>query len=88
MRARIRRHNEGVGTANTETSGYHETITCLYLAAIAEHIESHQELGFSDSLQTLLESELADSRWPLQFYSRERLFSSQARQSWIEPETL
>ena len=85
MRTRIRRHNESVGTANTEVSGYHETITCLYLAAIATHLDEHPELEFAGSLQALLESDLSDSRWPLRFYSRERLFSPEARRSWVEP---
>jgi hypothetical protein len=85
LRTRIRRHNESVGTANTDTGGYHETITCLYIAAIAGHLEAHQELGFSECLQALLDSDLADSRWPLQFYSREQLFSPEARRTWIEP---
>jgi hypothetical protein len=85
MRTRIRRHNESVGTANTDSSGYHETITCLYLAAIAEHIEEHRELGFAEGLRRLLESELTDSHWPLRFYSREQLFSPEARRTWIEP---
>ncbi|MEY2855603.1 MAG: hypothetical protein RL030_2735 [Pseudomonadota bacterium] len=88
MRARIRRHNESVGTANTDSSGYHETITCLYLAAIAEHLDAHQGVGFSDGLRMLLESGLASSQWPLQFYSRERLFSAEARRSWVEPSRL
>ena len=36
MRARIRFFNEAVGGENTDTSGYHETLTCFWLLVIAE----------------------------------------------------
>ena len=86
VRRRIRRHNESVGTANTDSSGYHETITRLYLAGIAAHRMRHRELPFEQSVQALLASPLAESRWPLTFYSSERLFSVAARRDWLEPD--
>jgi len=86
IRVRIRRHNEAVGTANTDSSGYHETITRLYLAGIAAHRARQSELPFEESLQKLLASPLAASRWPLTFYSSERLFSVAARRDWAEPD--
>lgn len=86
LRRNIRTHNETVGTPNTDSSGYHESITRLYLAGIAAHIAAHRELTFEDSLQRLLESELGQSAWPLTYYSRERLFSVAARRGWVEPD--
>jgi len=41
-RERIKAHNESVGTASTDSSGYHETITCLYMTVIAEHLAQHK----------------------------------------------
>jgi hypothetical protein len=86
VRRNIRRHNESVGTANTDAGGYHETITRLYLWAIGRHIRTHQDQSFSASLQALLDSELGSSAWPLTYYSRERLFSVAARRGWVEPD--
>jgi hypothetical protein len=86
IRRNIRRHNESVGTPNTDTGGYHETITRLYLAAIGRHIGANQHLSFEASLQGLLESELGSSAWPLRYYSRERLFSVAARRDWVDPD--
>lgn len=86
MRERIRAHNESVGTANTDSSGYHETITRLYLDGIAAHRAQHRDASFEDSLQRLLRSPLADSGWPLNYYSRARLFSVSARRQWLEPD--
>lgn len=86
IRGNIQRHNESVGTPNTDSGGYHESITRLYLAGIAAHIAAHPGLTFAESLQRLLESELGQSAWPLAYYSRERLFSVAARRGWVEPD--
>jgi hypothetical protein len=86
MRVRIRRHNEAVGTPNTDANGYHETITRLFLVGISAHIARHADLRFEQSLAALLASPLTDSRWPLRFYSQERLFSVAARRQWVEPD--
>ena len=86
VRERIRAHNESVGTANTDDSGYHETITRLYLDAIAAHRARHAGASFEESLRQLLAGPLADSGWPLKYYTRERLFSVAARRQWLEPD--
>jgi len=86
IRHNIKAHNESVGTANTDTGGYHETITRLFLAGIAAHIAAHRDVPFEQSLHLLLASELGHSGWPLTYYSRERLFSVAARRDWVEPD--
>ena len=86
VRERIRAYNEAVGTANTDSSGYHETITRLYLRGIAAHIDAHRGESMPSSLALLLQSPLAHKEWPLSFYSRERLFSVAARNGWLEPD--
>lgn len=75
IRARIQRHNDSVGTANTDNSGYHETLTRLYMSAIESHIALHKHLSFEDSLDLLLKSALSDKAWPLEYYSKDVLFS-------------
>jgi hypothetical protein len=74
LRQRIRAHNGVVGKDNTAASGYHETLTRLWLHAIASHHAAHGELP------------LASPAWPLRHDSRERLFSAQARAGWLEPD--
>lgn len=86
VRTRIRAHNEAVGTANTDTGGYHESITRLYMHAIASHVAAHRALGFEESLRQLLASPIAARDWPLRHYSSERLFSVAARRGWVEPD--
>jgi len=86
MRLGIRRHNEAVGTPNTDSGGYHETITRLYLWHMERHIQCEAALGFEASLAGLLASPMAGSTWPLTFYTKERLFSVEARRGWVEPD--
>ena len=86
VRQRIRAYNEAVGTANTDSSGYHETLTRLFLRGIAAHILAHSSESLPSSLTLLLQSPLAHKDWPLAFYSRERLFSVAARDDWLEPD--
>lgn len=86
LRSRIRHHNEAVGTPNTESSGYHETITRLYVQAIAERLQQAPDQSFEDGLETLLASPLSRSDWPLSFYTRDVLFSARARSEWLEPD--
>jgi Ser/Thr protein kinase RdoA (MazF antagonist) len=85
LRPRLRRHNERIGIGNTADRGYHETITRLYLQAIGDHIARHPHLSLDSSLDLLLRSPLADRDWPRRFDSDERLFSSQARHTWLAP---
>lgn len=86
VRKRIRAYNVAVGTPNTDNSGYHETLTRLYLDGIAAHMSRHDGESLPNSLALLLSTPLARSDWPLEFYSRERLFSVLARRQWAEPD--
>jgi hypothetical protein len=86
VRQRIRAYNESQGTANTDSSGYHETLTRLYMRGIADHQASHAGEPLTSSLAALLNSPVAEKAWPLSLYSRERLFSVEARRSWVEPD--
>jgi len=83
----IRTYNVAVGGKNTETMGYHETITQAYLAAIRA-FEAALPAGTSDAQAAalLLETPLGDKDWPLTHWSRERLFSVEARRWWMDPD--
>jgi len=84
IRQRIRAYNEVVGPPNTDTSGYHETLTRFFLRGIRAHIAAYPAKPLHESLSTLLQSPIASKEWPLTAYSRERLFSVSARRGWLE----
>jgi len=83
----IRTYNVAAGGVNDDTSGYHETLTQAYLAAIRAFVAGLPE-GLSDgeAVARLLASPMGDRAWPLAFWSRERLFSVEARRAWVEPD--
>jgi len=86
LRERIRAYNESVGTANTETSGYHESITRFYVALIGKFLANADRDLHIDELAGLLLERYGDRELPLKYYSRELLFSSKARLNWVEPD--
>ena len=89
LRSNIRRYNSVVGTPNSDSEGYHETITRLYVDAIADLVAAAGETrDFSTLLDALLRSPVAARDYPLRFYSRERLFSAEARRAWVDPDLL
>ena len=87
LRERISRYNEAVGTANTSSSGYHETLTVFYVKVIDAFVSADaspdQE---ADMLERRLLEAVGDRELPLRYYSRECLFSSEARRQWVAPD--
>ena len=83
----IRRFNESKGGVNDETQGYHETITQLYLRGIRRFLDrSPEDWSLSEKVNALLDAPEGSREWPLKFYTKQRLFSVQARASWVEPD--
>ena len=82
----IRRFNESVGGRNTDTEGYHETITRVFLAAVRAHAAETGDMALNDRVNALLASERGHREWPLRFYSPERLFSAAARLTYLAPD--
>jgi hypothetical protein len=88
MRAGILRLNDAHGTPNTDTRGYHETITRAYLVLLARFARAHPHLAPAARAQALLESDLGKRDALLTYYSRDLLMSVGARQAWVEPDRL
>ena len=82
----IRAYNESTGVANTDTSGYHETITVASLRVARAWLTERADMPLHAALADLLASPHGRSDWPLAYWSRERLFSVTARRAWVEPD--
>ena len=82
----IRAYNAATGVPNTETEGYHETITLASLRAARAWLANAGEGGLARALETLLASPFGRSDWLLRYWTRERLFSAEARRAWVEPD--
>ncbi len=82
----IRAYNEAIGGANTDTSGYHETITRASIKAARAFLgEAGREPLFS-ICNALMRSRFGDPDWLLEYWTRARLFSVEARRMWVEPD--
>jgi hypothetical protein len=80
LRGAIQTYNQTTGTPNTDTSGYHETITRYYVTAVAQIKEQPLECVYS-SLGCRRDA-------PLKYWSRDTLFSTAARRGWVEPDLI
>jgi hypothetical protein len=82
----IRAYNEATGVANTDRSGYHETITLASLKAARAWLHARPHKPLHVSLLELLASNYGRSDWLLAYWSRPLLFSVEARRAWVEPD--
>jgi len=82
----IRAYNEATGTPNTDTSGYHETITLASLRAAQSVMRAHDGASLSRVLADLMGQAFGSSGWLLAYWRRETLFSVEARRAWVEPD--
>ncbi|MEM8778019.1 MAG: hypothetical protein AAGF26_03930 [Cyanobacteria bacterium P01_G01_bin.49] len=86
LRHRIKKYNVACGVENTETQGYHETITRFYLWLIHQFL---QQVGRSQPIDTLADELIRrygarSLLWD--YYSKEQLMSKTARLGWVEPD--
>lgn len=83
----IRGYNESVGGVNSDTEGYHETITRLFLGSVRLFLEEADPAEpLHELVNELLLSPMGRRDWPLRFYTPARLFSVEARRRFVEPD--
>jgi hypothetical protein len=82
----IRRYNESVGGVNSDTEGYHETITQIFIRTLRASLAKSEGQGLAERVNLVLLAAEGRRDWPLRFYSRELLFSKEARLGWVEPD--
>jgi hypothetical protein len=86
LRSRIRALNECHGVANSDSSGYHETITRFYVWRIRAFLDAAGPGHSVDELAESLILRYGAKDLPLRYWSREKLFSVAARKGWVEPD--
>ena len=86
LRQNIKQYNVACGINNTETQGYHETITQFYIWLINHFI---QQIDCSQSIDLIADTLIdcyGDKSVIFSYYSKDRLMSKTARIQWIEPD--
>lgn len=85
MRVCVRRYNESVGGQNTDSSGYHETITVMWIRLLDELLYK------SGPIDRASFAALAVERFGLrrdifrEYYDFDLVASTEARLRWVEP---
>ena len=83
----IRAYNESVGRVNDDSGGYHETITLASLRAARGVLDAYPpDMPVHRIVNALMWSSLANPNWLLEYWSRDRLMSVEARRGWVEPD--
>jgi hypothetical protein len=83
----IRGYNESVSGVNSDSEGYHETITRVFLTGVRLFLsEADPSEPLHALVNELLISPIGRRGWPLRFYSRERLLSVEARRAFVPPD--
>eukprot|EP01112_Ceratiomyxa_fruticulosa_P014741 TRINITY_DN424_c0_g1_i2.p1 TRINITY_DN424_c0_g1~~TRINITY_DN424_c0_g1_i2.p1 ORF type:complete len:129 (-),score=15.27 TRINITY_DN424_c0_g1_i2:27-413(-) len=82
----ISRYNVSVGVENTDKGGYHDTITQFQIRAIRDFLKKE---GMDKSMLTLvnsaIQSYVGKRDFILNYWTKELLFSPEARKSYVEP---
>lgn len=83
VRQKIIRYNESVGTENTDTSGYHESLTVFWMILTKNYLSENNFQEIEDACSVFFKSENSLKNIPLEFYSKEILFNNKARKEWV-----
>lgn len=81
----IFRYNDQVGTPNSDTDGFHATITAASMAA-AQALAAEANGTVSDIVTDLMAGPLGSMHWLERHYSPETLWSLEARKAFIAPD--
>ena len=85
LRSGIISYNISSGGENTPEKGYHETLTLFWCRILNNFIKINEGLSLIDLCDKFLKSRWSSKELPLEYYSREVLFSLEARATWIAP---
>ena len=75
---------EGFKLDLTKEMPYHETLTVFWMRTVADFAATTNGLPLHEKANSLIEK--FDKDFPLKFYSREYLFSEEARARFVEPD--
>ncbi len=82
IRERIQTYNQ----ANRNRSGYHETITAVYLHLLAHRLQCGLYRDFADFEQANNDLFASGGAILLRYYDRETIFSPEARATFVLPD--
>jgi hypothetical protein len=88
MRVCVRRYNESVGGQNTETSGYHETITVMWIRLLDGLRRGVGAMGRAEFAKLAVERFVGEKDVFRRYYDFDVVGSVEARREWVAPTLL
>jgi hypothetical protein len=85
MRLCVSRYNEAVGGKNTDTGGYHETVTVAWIKLLAGLLRESGAVERAAFARRAVERFEGDREILRRYYPVEVLRSVEARRAWIPP---
>jgi len=83
----IKKYNEAIGKKNNDVSGYHETITQYWIWLLDCYWQQvHEKMSLVNACNYLITSSFGNPTSYFTFYSKEKIFSVEARERFIEPD--
>ena len=86
IRPAIQGFNISKGVPQTDTGGYHESITVFFMHMVKHVIDTAPPGLARCQLVARVVERLGDRRAMLEYYSRELAMSKEARYGWVEPD--
>lgn len=83
VKAKIITYNESVGTKNTNTAGYHESLTRFWMILTKNYLLENKPQTLELACNDFFKNRDALKTIPLKYYSKELLFSIKARKEWV-----
>jgi hypothetical protein len=85
IRTNIRRYNESVGGQNTETAGYHETVTLFWIKLLAGLRREHPDESRAEFAALAVACFAHDHDVLARHYDFDVIRSTDARRAWQSP---
>ena len=86
MKRGITAYNEAVGTANTATSGYHETLTRFWAGVIVAHLRGAGAASRLAAVRSAVAVYGAARTLHAEHYSFDVVADRRARAEWVPPD--
>lgn len=86
MKRGIVAYNLAVGTANTATSGYHETLTRFWAGVVVDHLRTTAPASRVDAVRSAVAAFGAARSLHAQRYSFDVVADLRARAEWVPPD--
>jgi hypothetical protein len=86
VRNAIRSYNVSVGTQNTDTSGYHETLTVFWLRVVAQSLGQSPSASRLEAVRNVVAAHGVERTLHRHYYSTDLVTCTGARRSWVEPD--